>query len=104
MNCCVVSCTNRYTSCPAVTTFHCFSTRPCFIGQRQKWITAVRRKNHDGTNWEPSRHAKICSAHFVGGVPSKDVSSPSYVPTIFPDEYRKRSVLAEDKCAICAVC
>ncbi|XP_037523930.1 uncharacterized protein LOC119401307 [Rhipicephalus sanguineus] len=97
MNCCVVGCTNRYTSCPAGTTFHRFSTRPCFIGQRQKWIAAVRRKTHDGRNWEPSRHSKICSAHFVGGVPSKDASSPSYVPTIFPDEYRKRSVLAEDK-------
>ncbi|CAN7988290.1 unnamed protein product [Ixodes hexagonus] len=104
MNCCVVGCTNRYTSCPAGTTFHGFSTRPCFVGQRQQWITAVRRKNADGTNWEPTRHSKICSAHFVGGAPSKDVSapskdvsSPSYVPTIFPDEYRKRPVLPEDK-------
>ncbi|KAM7288114.1 THAP domain-containing protein 1 [Ixodes scapularis] len=97
MNCCVVGCTNRYTSCPTGTTFHRFSTRPCFVGQRQQWITAVRRKNADGTKWKPTRHTKICSVHFVGGAPSKDVSSPSYVPTIFPDVYRKRSVLPEDK-------
>ncbi|XP_072144140.1 uncharacterized protein [Dermacentor andersoni] len=38
---------------------------------------------------------KIC--HFVGGAPSKDVSSPSYMPTIFLDEYRKQFVLTEDK-------
>lgn len=51
----------------------------------------------DGTDWKPTRHTKICSVHFVGGAPSKDVSSPSYVPTIFPDVYLKRSVLPDDK-------
>uniref|UniRef100_A0A6B0V229 Putative secreted protein n=1 Tax=Ixodes ricinus TaxID=34613 RepID=A0A6B0V229_IXORI len=51
----------------------------------------------DGTDWEPTRHSRICSVHFVGGASSKDVSSPSYAPTMFPEQYRKRSVLPEDK-------
>ncbi|XP_070378176.1 uncharacterized protein [Dermacentor albipictus] len=97
MNGCVLVCSNGYTSCPAGTTFHGLSTHPCFVGQRQRWITAVRRKNADGRDWEPSRHTKICSVHFIAGAPSNDVSSPSYVPTIFLDEYRKLSVLLENE-------
>ncbi|XP_077529729.1 uncharacterized protein LOC144142216 [Haemaphysalis longicornis] len=88
---CVVGC--MPTSCPPGTTFHSFSTRPCFVGQREQWIKAVRRKNDDGTDSEPTKHSRICSAHFVRGAPSKDVSSPSYAPTILPEQYRKRSSL-----------
>lgn len=46
----------------------------------------------DGSPWKPKNHDFVCSAHFVGNNPSKNPYSPAYIPTIFPDSYKKRSI------------
>ncbi|XP_064472587.1 uncharacterized protein LOC135387167 [Ornithodoros turicata] len=96
-NCCIVNCSNTYKNCPPGTKFFCFSRRPCLQDQREKWIRSVRRINADGTQWQPARWSRICSAHFVGGQLSTDPSSPSYAPTIFPPSYRRWSTVFQDR-------
>ncbi|XP_049267915.1 uncharacterized protein LOC119379380 isoform X2 [Rhipicephalus sanguineus] len=46
----------------------------------------------DGTPWQPTKHNKICSRHFVNGEKSNDPRSPAYVPTLFPIVYRSTKV------------
>lgn len=48
--------------------------------------------NVDGALWQPKNYDFVCSAHFVGNIPSKNPNSPAYIPTIFPEIYKKRSV------------
>ncbi|KAI8420320.1 hypothetical protein MSG28_008847 [Choristoneura fumiferana] len=87
-SCCVVNCKNtgRNSKCK----FYCFPTAPWKVEQRKKWITAVKRKNADGSPWYPKPSDLICSGHFIGGKKSDESASPSYVPTIFPPIYRSK--------------
>ncbi|XP_064455059.1 uncharacterized protein LOC135366316 [Ornithodoros turicata] len=96
-NCCLVDCSNTYSRCPPGTRFFSFPTRPCYVHQRQEWIRAVRRCNSDKSSWVPTKNSRICSEHFYGGVQSKDPSSPSYAPTIFPARYRIRNANLEGR-------
>lgn len=96
-NCCVVNCFNTYANCQPGTKFFRFSQRLCLHDQRAQWIRSVRRVNADGTQWQPSKWSRICSAHFVGGKPSTNPWSPSYAPTIFPPAYRKKTAGPEDR-------
>jgi len=47
--------------------------------------------SENGDVWEPIRSSLICSSHFVGNKCSKDPKSPSFIPTIFPEIYKKKS-------------
>ncbi|XP_077508110.1 uncharacterized protein LOC144119336 [Amblyomma americanum] len=86
-NCCVVGCSNTYKNTPE-TRFYSFPARPYERERRQQWIAAVRRQRKDGSLWEPTKHSRICSNHFVNGEKSNDPRSPAYLPTLFPSEYR----------------
>ncbi|XP_075746724.1 uncharacterized protein LOC119185076 [Rhipicephalus microplus] len=97
MNCCVVNCANSYEKCPPGTKFFRFPGRQCLVDQRERWIRNVRRVNANGTEWQPAKWSRVCSAHFVGGKSSTDPASPSYAPAIFPPTYCKTSAIAEDK-------
>uniref|UniRef100_A0A3B4WU72 THAP domain-containing protein 1 n=1 Tax=Seriola lalandi dorsalis TaxID=1841481 RepID=A0A3B4WU72_SERLL len=57
ISCCAVGCTNRQGK-----TNIAFHHMPKDMERRKKWITAIHRKN-----WEPSKHTRLCSAHFVQG-------------------------------------
>ncbi|XP_077485852.1 uncharacterized protein LOC144096908 [Amblyomma americanum] len=87
-NCCVVGCSNTYKNTPE-TRFYSFPARPYERERRQQWIAAVRRQRKDGSLWEPTKHSRICSNHFVNGEKSNDPRSPAYLPTLFPSEYRR---------------
>lgn len=52
---------------------------------RKKWIHACKRKNKDGTDWNPtSKNVYICGKHFIGGKPRKDdPMHPDYIPSVF---------------------
>ncbi|KAH7937670.1 hypothetical protein HPB49_014397 [Dermacentor silvarum] len=60
---------------------------------RNRWIAAVRRVNHDGKPWKPSKNARICSNHFYKGEPSRVPSDPDYVPSIFTYRPARSGVL-----------
>ncbi|XP_049524240.1 THAP domain-containing protein 6-like isoform X2 [Dermacentor silvarum] len=92
--CCVVGCTNSYSSMDKAgegIQFHRFPSRPHQLERRKVWICAVRRQRCDGSEaWAPKANTRICSRHFVGNRKSEDPSSPSYNPSMFPSAYRKR--------------
>ena len=52
---------------------------------RQRWIHACKRKNTDGTDWNPKGpNVYICDEHFITGKPDrKDSNHLDYVPSIF---------------------
>ncbi|KAH7937318.1 hypothetical protein HPB49_010696 [Dermacentor silvarum] len=60
---------------------------------RNRWIAAVRRVNHDGKPWKPSKNARICSNHFYKGEPSRVPSDPDYVPSKFTYRPARSGVL-----------
>ena len=73
-SCCAIGCSNRSIKDSAVS----FYRFPSNEGRRALWISAVKRKN-----WQPSDYSWLCSVHFVGGKKSDDPLSPAYTPTIF---------------------
>lgn len=52
---------------------------------RKRWVNACRRKNSDGTPWNPAgNNVYICGAHFISGKPNrKDPLHPDHVPSLF---------------------
>ncbi|XP_037525171.1 zinc finger protein 502 isoform X2 [Rhipicephalus sanguineus] len=82
-NCCVVGCSNTYKNSPG-THFYKFPVLFYEQERRRRWIAAVRRRREDGSHWEPTKNARICSQHFLNGKRSNDPRSPAYEPTIFP--------------------
>ncbi|TRY70896.1 hypothetical protein TCAL_04850, partial [Tigriopus californicus] len=61
------------------------------LHQREQWIASVKRINPDRSKWAPGNHSRICSRHFLQGMPSRDISNPDYKPTIFPTNHFKAS-------------
>ncbi|KAJ8956132.1 hypothetical protein NQ318_016587 [Aromia moschata] len=80
--CCVVNCKNTQYNTKNVH-FYSFSMKPHKVEQREKWIKAVRRRNADGSLWQPNKDTKICSEHFIGNAKSEHPLSPCFLPTIF---------------------
>ena len=72
-SCCAIGCYNKYSK--GGVSFYRF---PTDREKRNKWISAVKRKD-----WEPNEYTWLCSAHFISGVKSNDPLSPDYVPSIF---------------------
>ena len=85
--CCVVNCHNNGTKHAGKVKFFRFPIRN--EEQRNLWIKAVKRICHNGKPWQPTKYARICSAHFVNGEVKPTRNHPSYVPTIFPTNHRK---------------
>ncbi|XP_022160089.1 uncharacterized protein LOC111026341 [Myzus persicae] len=57
---------------------------------KEKWIKAVNRIEKNEKLWIPNRYSEICSAHFIGNNRSSDQRSPSYVPSLFPQLYKRK--------------
>ncbi|XP_069688224.1 uncharacterized protein [Periplaneta americana] len=89
--CCVFSCNNRYCNTEKNVKFYSFPSRPHEMDLKRRWIIAVNRKEADGTLWTPSKSSRICSEHFIGGCKSQNPASPAYVPSIFPECYKRES-------------
>lgn len=89
-NCCVVHCSNTYNSTTPAVKFYAFPNHWKDAEKKAKWVSAVKRKNEDGTPWQPSKYSRICSEHFVGGSKSEHPLHPAYYPTIFPNAYKKK--------------
>ncbi|XP_049522316.1 peroxynitrite isomerase THAP4-like [Dermacentor silvarum] len=92
--CCVVNCHNSNVNTKGLmppVRFYRFPTKWYEKSRRQAWITAVRRTNADGSPWSPTETTRICSRHFVGNCKNDSNQHPSYVPTIFPAAYKKRT-------------
>ena len=63
--CCAVGCSNHGMMRRKIS----FFTFPSNDQERRnKWISAVRRVNADGTKWMPGKYAVLCSDHFIEGI------------------------------------
>ncbi|CAM1319190.1 Uncharacterised protein r2_g2731 [Pycnogonum litorale] len=78
-HCVAVGCTNHNMK-EKKTSFHFF---PVNEERRNNWAIAVRRQNHDSSQWQPSKHSHLCGEHFIEGKPNSDCSHPDYIPSIF---------------------
>ncbi|XP_064618648.1 zinc finger and BTB domain-containing protein 17-like [Lineus longissimus] len=73
--CCVPGCGNRREDKSGLS----FYSIPLKSHERyQAWLDAIGR----GSDWLPTPHTRICSAHFVGGKKSNIPHSASYTPTL----------------------
>ncbi|XP_064467724.1 uncharacterized protein LOC135378593 [Ornithodoros turicata] len=77
--------------------FYRFPKKGYEKSRREAWIKAVRQQNEDGTPWLPSATSRICNYHFVDYAKSNVEHSPSYVPTIFPEVYRKKATMSSSR-------
>ncbi|CAN7988685.1 unnamed protein product [Ixodes pacificus] len=80
--CSAVGCTNSSKNASNAR-FYRFPAVSLHPKKRAKWIQALRRQNPDGTPWEPTVNSRVCSAHFVGGKPSRYPDHPDFAPSVF---------------------
>ncbi|XP_069687116.1 zinc finger protein 79-like isoform X2 [Periplaneta americana] len=95
VNCCVVGCSNTYNNTDDVI-FYTFPTKSTEVERRKLWIRAVNRRRPDGSQWEPTKSSRICSAHFIGNRRSGHPQNPAFVPTIFPEVYKKINISSQE--------
>uniref|UniRef100_V5IIX4 THAP-type domain-containing protein n=1 Tax=Ixodes ricinus TaxID=34613 RepID=V5IIX4_IXORI len=81
-HCVAYGCTNYFYG-KGNAKFFRFPSARLYPAKREAWIAAARRRNTDGSPWQPNEHCRICSAHFVTGRPSTFQNHPDFVPTIF---------------------
>ena len=81
-------------TCNQPYTLYCFPSKNSYLHHRVKWIEALRRVNADKSVWEPRQSGRVCSVHFVDGVPTEQNSYPTLqlgyeckVKTIHPVVY-----------------
>ena len=79
-----VNCTNRHTKGSAVKFF-------VFPADPELWTVTV-----SWGKWLPSKHDRLCSAHFVSGRPSNVPDRVDYVPSIFTDGKKRRPAASEE--------
>ncbi|XP_066590643.1 uncharacterized protein [Prorops nasuta] len=91
-HCCVINCSNNSVNKGENLKFYSFSIKPHKAEQTQKWISAIRRINADGSPWKPSKYSRICKKHFINNEKCDSPLSPSYLPTIFPAVYKKSNL------------
>ncbi|CAN7998266.1 unnamed protein product [Ixodes hexagonus] len=65
-NCVAYGCTN-YIYGRENAKFFRFPSARLYPAKREAWIAAVRRRNTDGSPWQPNGNCRICSRHFVTG-------------------------------------
>ncbi|CAN8028868.1 unnamed protein product [Ixodes persulcatus] len=94
-HCVANGCTNYFYG-KGNTKFFRFPSARLYPAKREAWIAAVRRRNTDGSPWQPNEHCRICSAHFVTGRPSTFQNHPDFVPTIFSHTKDPGEVAAGD--------
>ncbi|CAI6357105.1 unnamed protein product [Macrosiphum euphorbiae] len=89
-SCCVVNCSNSYKNTNNIT-FYRLPNRDYEKETKEKWIKAINRIIENRKPWRPSVHSVVCSAHFINNNRSLDPRSPSYIPSIFPEVYKKKN-------------
>ena len=90
-NCCVVGCHRDTVRDKGKVNFFNFPTKN--QEKRQLWIKAVNR-----SNWEPKKHTRICSDHFVGERHREERDHPDYQPSLFPTSHIRPSSEVDLQC------
>ena len=56
---------------------YCFPSELRYSDKRKKWVAALKRINQDKSEWKPCRSNRVCSEHFVDGIPTPAHPDPS---------------------------
>ncbi|KAK7878450.1 hypothetical protein WMY93_030987 [Mugilogobius chulae] len=92
-DCCIVGCDNKAEKRGGLKFYRlptARSSRPFNVKRRRLWLEAIEKVNGT-TEGLSSDDAQICSAHFVSGQISLDVSDQDFVPSVFPKEHTSKS-------------
>lgn len=88
--CCIVGCSNKATKRGELKFYTlptAKSSRPNKVKRRRLWLEAIEKANGSTTGLKED--AQICSAHFVSGQMSLEVSDQDFVPSVFPKPREK---------------
>ncbi|XP_050714882.1 THAP domain-containing protein 5-like [Eriocheir sinensis] len=101
-NCAAVGCTNHNMMAHKKLSFCIFPNKKKQPERWRKWVKALNRVNHDGSDWQPGgKYVYLCSEHFMTGKPSPDPDHPDYLPTVFKnrpnDSTSSRKILRLDR-------
>ena len=55
----------------------CFPSELRNSDKRKKWVAALKRINKDKSEWKPCSSDRVCSEHFVDGIPTAAHPDPS---------------------------
>ena len=64
-------------NCERLYSLYCFPAEMTKGKERDAWIQALKRRNPSRTKWTPKTSDRICSLHFVDGIPTKENPSPT---------------------------
>ncbi|KAG0726717.1 hypothetical protein GWK47_035981 [Chionoecetes opilio] len=85
-NCAAVGCRNHNMMSHKKLSFCIFPNKKKQPERWRRWVDALDRVNHDGSDWQPGgKYVYLCSEHFITGKPSPDPDHPDYHPTVFSD-------------------
>ena len=97
-NCAVIGCTNssyrldkwkksvcdihtgqnhEFCGCELPFRLYCFPGPKRFAEQRERWIRCIKRATKDKKPWNPCSSNRVCSEHFVDGIPTEKNPDPS---------------------------
>ena len=76
---CSVECASRYTKGSGIGFFQ-FPRDPA---RRCLWVSAIRRRNTDGSAWVPSKWDRLCGRHFQSGRPHQEAAHPDFAPNVY---------------------
>ena len=77
-SCAVIGCTQRHAKGVKIG----FYRFPRDGEKRRLWITALQRKNTDGSDWIPGEGDRVCGDHFTTGTPQNNSTHLEYVPSV----------------------
>lgn len=67
-NCAAVGCTNHNMMAHKKLSFCIFPNKKKQPERWRKWVKALNRVNHDGSDWQPGgKYVYLCSEHFLTG-------------------------------------
>ena len=62
--------------CKPPFTLFCFPSSRLRKDDRKVWVDLMRRKNPDGSEWNPKGDDRVCSEHFLDGMPTYEHPYP----------------------------
>ena len=56
---------------------YCFPGKVRYQDKFDKWTRLIRRQNADKSDWMPTKDDRVCSLHFVDGIPTEANPNPT---------------------------
>lgn len=67
----------EFCGCEPPYRLYCFPAEKRYKDKRDKWISLLKKKNFDQTEWVPGKSHRVCSDHFVDRIPTEAHPNPT---------------------------